>query len=143
MLARFQAYALNLRQRSVHPLAGANDIGGNIGPTTPQRFQHNMLAMIRLARANEIAVVLGLITPATVMPWKRELDRAPWIAELNDGLRQTAAKQGCHMVDHHAALADGEDRLPADCSHDGLHPNRRGYARMRAVLEPVLERLGI
>ncbi|MDB5962900.1 MAG: family lipase [Massilia sp.] len=143
MLVRFQADVINLRPRVVHLLAGANDIGGNTGPTTPLRFQHNMLAMISLAQANDIDVVLGLMTPATAMPWSGELDRSPWIAELNGWLRQAAAEQDCHLVDYFAALADGEDRLPADCSHDGLHPNRRGYVRMRAVLEPVLERLGV
>jgi hypothetical protein len=36
-----------------------NDIAGNAGPTTLEDYQHNIMAMIELARANDIALVLA------------------------------------------------------------------------------------
>lgn len=138
MLLRFQADVIAHRPRAVHLLGGTNDIAGNTGPMTPYRVQCNLAAMVRLAQAHGVAVILGMLPPSTPMPWNRELDRAPWTALLNDWLRAFAAEQGCFLVDYHAALDDGAGGLPAMYSHDGLHPNRRGYGRMRAVLEPVL-----
>lgn len=143
MLLRFQADVIAHRPRAVHLLAGTNDIAGNTGPTTPYRYKCNMLAMVALAQANGVKVLLGLLPPARPMPWNLDLDRAPWIAELNAWLRTLAADNDCTLVDYHSALQDQAGCLPAECSHDGLHPNRRGYARMRAVLEPALERFGV
>ena len=57
MLARFRQDVVALRPRVVHIMAGTNDIAGNTGPTTIEDYQHNILAMIDLARANDIAVV--------------------------------------------------------------------------------------
>ncbi|MDB5961773.1 MAG: family lipase [Massilia sp.] len=143
MLLRFQSDVIDLRPRAVHLLAGANDIGGRTGPTTPRRVQQNITAMLSLAKAAGIDVVLGLLTPAAVALWTPDLDRRPWIAELNAWLRQVAGQYGCTLIDYHSVLDDGAGGLPAQYSQDGLHPNRRGYARMRSVLEPVLDRLGV
>ena len=143
MLLRFQADVIDLRPRALHLLAGTNDIGGNTGPSTPLRVQQNMTAMISLAKAAGIKVVLGLLTPAAVAPWMPELDRRPWIDELNAWLRQCAARHDCTLIDYHAALDDGAGNLPPQYSQDGLHPNGRAYACMRAELEPALVRLGV
>lgn len=143
MLLRFQADVLAHQPRAVHLLAGSNDIGGNTGPTTSYRYQCAMLSMVQLARANDVQVLLGLIPPCAARLGRPDLQPAPWVAELNDALRTLALEQDCILVDYHAALDDGAGGLRPDCSQDGLHPNRRGYARMRAVLEPVVARLGL
>ena len=140
MLLRFQSDVLALRPRAVHLLGGTNDIAGNTGPTTPERCQRNMLAMIQLAQARGVQVVVGLLPPAAAMPWKPERRPAPWVAELNARLRALAAEKGCDVIDYHTPLDDGHGALRADCSHDGVHPNRRGYALMRQALEPLLLR---
>ncbi len=139
MLVRFQADVLAHRPRAVHLLAGTNDIAGNTGSTTPYRYQCAMQAMVQLARASGVTVLLGLIPPATPMPWNRDLNRGPWIAELNVWLRRFGDEHGCRLVDYPAVLADESGCLPALYSHDGLHPNRLGYARMRLALELVLD----
>lgn len=138
MLVRFQADVMRLQPRAVHLLAGTNDIAGNTGPTTPHRYLCAMEAMVALAQGQGIAVLLGLIPPARQMPWNRELVRAPWIAELNAHLRLFADAKKCVVVDYHTALADANGELPAHFSHDGVHPNRRGYVAMRPVLEAAV-----
>jgi lysophospholipase L1-like esterase len=143
MLVRFQADVLALRPRAVHLLAGTNDIAGNTGPTTPYRYQCNMLAMVRLAQAHDIKVVLGLLPPLSFRSWIPDLQPAPWVTELNLWLRELAAERGCELADYYAALDDGTGNIRAGCSHDGVHPNRRGLALMRQSLEPLLERLGV
>ncbi len=133
MLVRFQADVVALRPRWVHILAGTNDVAGNGGPTTVQDFRNNIMAMVQLARANGIAVVLGAIPPARRFSWRPEVDAAPRIAELNAWLKAYAQQQGLGFVDYHAALARDGD-LPPAYGHDGVHPNRDGYAVMRRWL---------
>jgi lysophospholipase L1-like esterase len=143
MLLRFQPDVLALRPRAVHLLAGTNDIAGNTGPTTPYRYLCNMLAMIRLAQSQGVRVLLGLLPPAAAMSWRPGFEPAPWIAELNGRLRALAAEHNLDLIDYHAPLDDGSGALRADCSNDGVHPNRRGYAHMRLALEPLLQRLAL
>ena len=143
MLLRFQTDVLALRPRAVHLLGGSNDIAGNTGPTTPYRHQCHMLSMIQLAQSQGVRVLLGLLPPAAVMSWKPGLQPAPWVAELNTRLRALAAERGCDVIDYHTPLDDGTGALRADCSNDGVHPNRRGYALMRQALEPLLLRHGL
>lgn len=145
MLVRFWQDVVALEPRAVHIMAGTNDIAGNTGPATVESYRANMLAMIDLARANGIAVVLAAVPPSRRLYW-RELDPRPWIRELNEWLRATAAQQGLEFVDYGAVLADAEGGLRADLGNDGVHPNRAGYAAMRPLAEraiaAVLERSG-
>lgn len=138
MLLRFQADVLALKPRAVHLLAGSNDVAGNTGPTTPYRYLCNMQAMIQLAQSQGVRVLLGLLPPAAVMSWRPDFQPAPWIAELNGRLRELAAERGCELIDYHTPLDDGTGAMRADCTNDGVHPNRRGYAHMRQALEPLL-----
>jgi len=110
MLLRFWPDVIALRPRAVHILAGTNDIAGNTGPTTPYRYQCNIRAMVDLAQAHDIRVLLGSVPPAA----------------------------GFAFIDYHTPLADGAGAMRPAFTHDGVHPNRRGYAVMRGVLEPHL-----
>jgi lysophospholipase L1-like esterase len=140
ILVRFHPDVVALKPRAVHLLCGGNDIAGNTGATTPGRIQGNIAAMAQLAQANDIRVLLGSLTPVHAFPWAPGGDPRPWIAEMNAWLRSFAAARGATFVDYWTPLADQVGGLRKDFSHDGVHPNRRGYAAMRAVLEPLLER---
>jgi lysophospholipase L1-like esterase len=137
MLVRFYPDVLALRPKAVHIVCGSNDIATNTGPTTPYRYQCNLLAMIELARSQELRVILGLLPPAAFIPWTGFESRA-WVIELNAWLRTVAASRSCTLVDYHAPLDDGSGGMRTEFTHDGVHPNRRGYAVMREALEPLL-----
>ena len=138
MLARFRQDVVALRPRVVHIMAGTNDIAGNTGPTTVADFQSNILAMIDLARANDIAVVLAGIPPSRKFSWRPDLDPRPQIAQLNAWLRNVAFNNGYVWVDYSTVLADADGGLRANLSNDGVHPNRVGYARMRPLTERAI-----
>lgn len=53
----------------------------------------------------------------------------PHIITVNDGLRQICAEKGLTYIDLHPVLSDGEGRLNADYSFDGLHLTGEGYLR--------------
>jgi acetyl esterase/lipase/lysophospholipase L1-like esterase len=135
MLARFRQDVVAIRPRVVHIMAGTNDIAGNTGPTTLDDYQHNILAMIDLARANDIVVVVAAIPPSRKLFWRGDLDPRPQIREWNDWLRGLAFSRGLTFVDYGAVLTDSDGGLRADLGNDGVHPNRAGYARMRPLAE--------
>ena len=138
MLARFRQDVVALQPLVVHIMAGTNDIAGNTGPATVQDYQSNILAMIDLARANDIAVVLAGIPPSRKLFWRGDLDPRPLIRDLNSWLRAVAFDNGYVFVDYATVLADAEGGLRADLGNDGVHPNRVGYARMRPLTETAI-----
>jgi lysophospholipase L1-like esterase len=138
MLVRFRADVVALRPRVVHILAGTNDVAGNTGPTSAEDFEGNIQSMVEIAKANGIDVVLGSIPPAAAFTWRPEVRPVPIIAALNEWLRDYAAREGIELIDYHVALAGPNGELKADLGNDGVHPNRKGYAIMRALLEPKL-----
>jgi acetyl esterase/lipase/lysophospholipase L1-like esterase len=135
MLLRFRQDVVALRPRVVHIMAGTNDIAGNTGPATLEDYQHNILAMIDLARANDIAVILAAIPPSRKLFWRGDLDPRPQIREWNEWLRGLAFSRGLTFVDYGVVLADPDGGMRADLGNDGVHPNRLGYARMRRLAE--------
>lgn len=138
MLARFRQDVVALRPRVVHIMAGTNDIAGNTGPTTLEDYQHNILAMIDLARANDIAVVLAAIPPSRKLFWRGDLDPRPQIREWNEWLRGLAFSRGLTFVDYGRVLADPDGGMRAELGNDGVHPNRLGYARIRPLAEQAV-----
>ena len=119
-------------------MVGTNDIAGNTGPATIRDFQNNILGMLDLARANGIAIVLAGIPPSKSLYW-RELDPRQLIRELNAWLRETAEQRRLVFVDYGGVLADSDGGLRSDLGNDGVHPNRYGYAAMRALAETALD----
>lgn len=140
MLVRFYADVVSLKPRVVHIMAGTNDIAGNTGPTSDDRFKANITAMVDLAQANGIAVVLASIPPAATFSWRPQLKPDPKIRELNAWLQGFAKARGLTYVDYHKALAGPQGELPAAYGSDGVHPIRAGYAVMRPLaLQAIAE----
>jgi len=137
MLVRFRQDVIDLKPRVVQILAGTNDIAGNRGPTSERDYQNNIMAMVELAKAHRIKVVLASIPPAATFIWKPELIPGPKIARLNAWLRDYARREGLTYLDYHAVLATPDGAMRKGWSLDGVHPNRDGYAAMRARAERV------
>ena len=136
MLVRFQADVIALRPRVLHLMGGGNDIVGNTGPTTLQRVQNHFRAMTDLASSHGIRVILGGLTPSKYsLPGAPQ---APWVDALDAWLRELAQERGYTHVDYFTPLRDADGNMRRAFSCDEVHPNRRGYAVMRAALEPVL-----
>ncbi|MES2607011.1 MAG: GDSL-type esterase/lipase family protein [Pseudomonadota bacterium] len=140
MLLRFRADVVALQPRFVHILAGTNDVAGNTGPTTASDYQNNIMSMVELAKANNIAVLLGNIPPAATFSWQPSIDPVPRIRELNSWLREYAAEQDLVYIDYYAALAGSAGELRSELGNDGVHPNRDGYTVMKHLLEQALAR---
>ena len=135
MLVRFRQDVIALQPKVVVILAGTNDIAGNTGPMTLQQTEDNLASMAELAVAHDIRVVLCAVLPAYDYWWKRGLEPAPKIVQLNAWLKQYAARKGFVFVDYHTAMKDSRDGLPENLAKDGVHPTPAGYAVMKPLVE--------
>jgi lysophospholipase L1-like esterase len=146
MLLRFHADVIALQPKVVVILAGTNDLAGNAGPVEPRNIQDNLSDMAALARAHGVRVALATLLPvsdaardAAGKPIVQTRARPPAaILELNAWIRGYAAREGHVLLDYYAATTDGAERLRADLSDDGLHPNAKGYARMAPLAETAI-----
>lgn len=140
MLIRFMPDVVALKPRAVHLMCGTNDIAGNTGPTTPQDYRNNIIAMTDLAHANGIAVILADVPPMNGLPWSSGVqDPQVRVAELNGWLRVFAREKGVTHVDYGAVLTDGGAGMRAEFTRDGVHPGAGGYAVMRPLAEGAVE----
>ncbi len=133
MLARFWPDVVALKPAAVHILAGTNDIAGNTGPYDPAATCDNLQAMAALARANDIKVILGAVTPAATYPWRPALHPDLEIPRLNAWLATFARNEGYGFADYTAILDDGHAGMKPGLAYDQVHPTADGYA----VMEPV------
>jgi lysophospholipase L1-like esterase len=138
MLVRFRADVIALHPQVVHILGGTNDVAGNAGPTSPQDFKNQIMSMVEMAQSNLIDVVLGSIPPAASFPWRPQVTSTPIITSLNAWLRDYAATKKIGFVDYYSPLAGESGELRADLGNDGVHPNRKGYAIMRRLVQSKL-----
>lgn len=135
MVLRFHQDVINLRPTVVVILAGTNDIAGNTGLMTLGETENNLAAMAEMATENHIRVVLCSILPAYEYPWSPGLTPAQKIDEINAWIKSYAAQHGYVYVDYHSAMKDERDGLPANLSHDGVHPTQAGYDMMAPLVE--------
>lgn len=135
MVLRFHQDVIDLQPKAVVILAGTNDIAGNTGPMTLEETESNIAAMAEMAAQNHIRVVLCSILPAYEYPWSPGLTPAPKIDAINAWIKDYAAQHGHVYVDYHSAMKDTRDGLPANLSHDGVHPTQAGYDVMAPLVE--------
>ena len=135
MLLRFRQDVIDLKPSVVVIFAGINDVAGNTGDMTPQQTEENLTSMAELAKAHDIRVVMCSILPAFDFPWKPGREPAPKIVEINRWIKTYAESNGHVYVDFYSAMVDARGGLPANLSHDGVHPKPAGYAIMNPLVE--------
>lgn len=138
MLVRFRADVINLQPKAVVILAGTNDIAQNNGYISPENILGNIISMAELAKANKIDVVLCSILPAYEYGWRKELEPADKIIELNKMIKAYADQNKLTYVDYHSALKDERNGLPEKYSKDGVHPTMDGYKVMESIISEAL-----
>lgn len=138
MIERMTPDVIALKPRFVHIMAGTNDVAGNSGPMTVDQTCANLAAMVRLARTNEIDVILASVPPALSFPWRRDIKPLEPIRAINRWITTFAGRERIGHVDYTPVLADSAGGLRKELGEDGVHPNAAGYRAMHAVLKPML-----
>lgn len=140
MLVRFRADVIKLKPKAVVILAGTNDIAQNNGYISPENILGNIISMAELAQANGIDVVLCSVLPAFDYGWRKGLEPAEKIVELNKMIKAYADGHHIVYVDYHSRLKDDRNGLPEKYSNDGVHPTLEGFKIMEEILLPVLKK---
>ena len=139
MLVRFRADVLDLHPQVVVICGGTNDIAQNTGYISLPHILGNLVSMVELARANGIAPVLCSLLPAREFGWRKELEPAPLIIELNAMIREYARRENVPYVDYHAAMSEADGGMVAAYTYDEVHPTAAGYDVMEQILPPVVD----
>lgn len=143
MLVRFRQDVINLKPKAVVILAGINDIAHNNGVISLENVFGNIVSMAELARYNKITPIICSVLPAYDFPWRRGMNPAPKVIELNKMLKAYADKEGLTYVDYHSAMKDERDGLPKNLASDEVHPTLEGYKIMeKIVLEAIRKTIG-
>lgn len=147
MLLRFRPDVIALRPKVVVILAGTNDIAGNTGPMTLEEIEANLASMAELAQLHEIRVVLSAVLPVfdgghtqdgkpLVMTDRRPPEK---ILALNEWIKEYCAEHKLVYLDYFSAMEDSQGFLKKDLSHDGLHPNKKGFDVMAPLAEAAIQ----
>ncbi|MBB4802364.1 lysophospholipase L1-like esterase [Flavobacterium nitrogenifigens] len=136
MLLRFRQDVIALKPAVVVILAGINDIAENTGPYSVEATSGNIFSMCELAKQNGIKVIVCSVLPALEFQWRKGMEPAPKVVELNKIIKSYAEKNKLFYVDYYSAMVNDKMGLKDELCTDGVHPNEAGYA----VMEPILEK---
>ena len=139
MLIRFQQDVVALKPAVVVVLAGTNDIAGNTGIETIQMIEDNFKSMANIADANGIKVVLASILPVDDYAWRRGLQPAAKVREVNAWMKEFCAAHHYVYLDYYTALATPEGAMKPGTSKDGVHPTAAGYAIMAPLAQAAID----
>ena len=139
LVLRFQQDVVSLHPAAVVILGGINDLAGNTGLMTLGMTEDNFRSMVAIAQANRIRVILASVLPADHFNWRKGLEPAAQIAELNTWMKQFAAEQHCTYLDYYRALVDEHGGMKPGTSLDGLHPSPAGYAIMAPLAQAAID----
>jgi lysophospholipase L1-like esterase len=108
-------------------LEGTNDL--NSGETVSKTVDA-LEDMVRDTQARGITVLLATLPPQR--PGQKNTGNADVIPELNDRIRNMAAKKGATLVDLYA-------QFPLELiGQDGLHPTEDGYQKFAEIFQAAI-----
>ncbi|HEY4355772.1 MAG TPA: SGNH/GDSL hydrolase family protein [Acidobacteriaceae bacterium] len=139
MVMRLQQDVIDLHPAAVVILAGINDIAQNQGPISMEDIEANLSSMILRSQAAGIHVIMTSVLPAADFPWRKGLQPAPKVQQLNAWLSAFCAQHHVTYVDYYSAMADADGGMKPGLSSDGVHPTAQGYAIMEPLAEAAIE----
>lgn len=110
-----------------------------MGPSTLKMIEDNLKSMTEIAQANGIQVVLASVTPAYDYPWRRGLEPAEKVVELNNWMKSFCLTASCVYADYFTPMADEKHGMKEGLSVDGIHSTPEGYRIMSPIAEKAIQ----
>ena len=149
MLLRFKKDVVDEDAYCVVILAGINDLAENNGPISLDEIFENIKSMVKIAKDNNIKVILSSILPAYEFLWNPGIYPSNDIIFLNKNLKDFCKSGKAKYVDYHTSMKDERDGLKDEFTYwrddfngyDGVHPNKKGYLKMEKIISKTLKKI--
>ena len=149
MLLRFKKDVVDEEAYCVVILAGINDLAENNGPISLGEIFENIKSMVKIAKDNNIKVILSSILPAYEFLWNPGIYPSNDIIFLNKNLKDFCKSANVKYVDYHSSMKDKRDGLKDEFTYwrddfngyDGVHPNKKGYLKMEKIISKTLKKI--
>ena len=149
MLLRFKKDVVDEEAYCVVILAGINDLAENNGPISLDEIFENIKSMVKIAKDNNIKVILSSILPAYEFLWNPGIYPSNDIIFLNKNLKDFCKSANVKYVDYHSSMKDKRNGLKDELTYwrddfngyDGVHPNKKGYLKMEKIISKTLKNI--
>lgn len=149
MLLRFKKDVVDEDAYCVVILAGINDLAENNGPISLDEIFENIKSMVKIAKDNNIRVILSSILPAYKFLWNPGIYPSDDIIVLNKNLKEFCKSGVATYVDYHSSMKDKRNGLKDELTYwrddfneyDGVHPNKVGYLKMEKIISKTLKKM--
>lgn len=139
ILLRFYQDVINLNPKVVVISSGSNDIRNRVPLNVTIEY---ITRMIRIAKENNIKIVLATVTPVNDTQKGMLKIRPPQkIVALNSELKRLAKEFKIKLCDFWSILANKDGLLPKELSYDGVHLNEKGYKLISELIKPIIREL--
>lgn len=146
LLKRFDADCIQLKPKTAIIMIGTNDIArceddlwwrtkGESEEVVFEEYTQNIRSMIKKCDESNIEVVLCSVIPSTIAPpYNREM-RWRMTDRMNEFLKSTGKK----YINYFDSLTYDGKNIIDEITHDGIHPNAKGYEIMTKILKKELD----
>ncbi|RBP46275.1 lysophospholipase L1-like esterase [Roseimicrobium gellanilyticum] len=133
VLQRLDNSVFDCAATDVFILIGINDLNSGKSVDSMETGYRTLLQRLR-EHSPELRVHVQSVLPTR---GNHDKQNTP-VREFNARLKRLAAEYKCTFVDLHSLMADGEGRLKAEFTNDGLHLTETAYALWRGkILETM------
>ena len=121
-------------------MTGVNDISHDVSADSIARAMEKLIVMVKQG-SPRTKIYLQSLLPFNndVREWKLLKGRDHVVVEANVLLEQVARRQGVTWINLYPLFVDGQGRLRADLTNDGLHLMGKGYLIWRDAIKPYVK----
>lgn len=125
------------KPKKIFIMGGVNDVSHEVTGDSIARAMEKLIVLIK-TRCPRTKIYLQSMLPFNneVRMWKLLKDREHVVVEGNRALEQVARRQGVTWIDLYPLFVDGDGRLKAEFTNDGLHLMGPAYLIWRDAIKP-------
>ena len=122
--------------KKIFILGGVNDVSHDVSGDSIARAMERLIVLIK-TRSPRTKIYLQSMLPFNneVREWKLLRGRDHVVVEGNKALEQVARRQGVTWIDLYPLFVDGQGRLKAEYTNDGLHLMGKAYLIWRDAIK--------
>jgi len=144
MIHRFREDVVNLKPTALLLFYGSCNDFWEHNRMSPNETKLNTIRIVNIARANNIKIALGAISPVNDYIQGKDWISSHPIAEvkdINNWMKTYCLSEDIPYIDFFTSVADSNNKLISEYTHDGMHCNKKGYAQWKPLVIDALKKL--